>query len=102
MQIRLKLIYLDFIFMLHYGQRITQVCFSSISVDSDYHNAVFSMFVESKKGLNFCCLFLPIYVPYHLTFYSVVEIPTLPEVVFYSLMLYNDVSILYVLSGEFS
>ena len=47
-QIRLKLIYLDFIFMLHYGQRITKVCFSSISVDSDYHNAVFFMFVESE------------------------------------------------------
>ena len=41
-QIRLKLIYLNFIFMLHYGQRITQVCFSSISMDSDYHNAVFA------------------------------------------------------------
>ena len=41
MQNRLRLIYLDFIFMLHYGQRITQVCFSSISMDSDYHNAAF-------------------------------------------------------------
>ena len=38
-QIRLKLIYLDFIFVLHYGQPITQVCFSSISMDRDYHNA---------------------------------------------------------------
>ena len=27
--------------MLHYGQRITQVSFSSISMDSDYDNAVF-------------------------------------------------------------
>ena len=27
--------------MLHYGQRVTQVCFNSISMDSDYHNAVF-------------------------------------------------------------
>ena len=26
--------------MLHYGQRITQVYFSSTSMDSDYHNAV--------------------------------------------------------------
>ena len=41
-QIHLKLIYLDFIFMLHYEQRITQVCFNSFSImDSDYHNAVF-------------------------------------------------------------
>ena len=30
-----------YLFMLHYRQRITQVCFSSISIDSDYHNAVF-------------------------------------------------------------
>ena len=41
-QIHLKLIYLDFIFMLHYEQRITQVCFNSFSMDSDYHNAVFA------------------------------------------------------------
>ena len=41
-QIRLKLIYLDFNFMLHYGQLITQISFSSISMDSDYHNAVFA------------------------------------------------------------
>ena len=27
--------------MLQYGQRITQVCFNSIAMDSDYHNAVF-------------------------------------------------------------
>ena len=40
-QIRLKLIYLDFVFMLHYGQRITQVCFNSISMESDYHSAAF-------------------------------------------------------------
>ena len=36
-----KYIYLDFIFMLHYGQQIMQVCFNSISMDSDYHNTVF-------------------------------------------------------------
>ena len=40
-QIRSKLIYLDFIFMLHYEHRITQVCFNLISMDSDYDNAVF-------------------------------------------------------------
>ena len=34
-------LYLYFLFILHYGQQITQVCFSLISVDSDYHNAVF-------------------------------------------------------------
>ena len=39
-QICLKLTNLDFTFMLHYGQRITQVCFNSISMDSDYRNAV--------------------------------------------------------------
>ena len=69
MQIRLKLIYLGFIFMLHYGQRITQVCFSSTSMDSDYHNAV-------------------------------VGTPTPPQVAFISLMLYNNVSIRYLLPGE--
>ena len=40
-QIRLKLINLNFIFMLHYGQEITQVCLSSIFMDSYCHNAVF-------------------------------------------------------------
>ena len=40
-QIRLKPIYLDFIFMLHYGHRLTHICFSSISMDNDHHNAVF-------------------------------------------------------------
>ena len=38
---RLELIYLDFIFMLHHEQRITQARFNSISIDSDYHNVVF-------------------------------------------------------------
>ena len=47
-QIRLKLIYLDFIFMLHYGQRITQASFSSISIHSDYHNAVSFMFMDNE------------------------------------------------------
>ena len=28
--------------MLYYGQDITQVCFNSIFMDSDYHNAVFA------------------------------------------------------------
>ena len=37
----------------------------------------------------------------HVTFYSVVETPALPQVVFNSLMLYNNVSILYLLSWEF-
>ena len=47
-QIRLKLMYIDFIVMLHYGQRITQASFSSISMDSDYHSAVFFMFMDSE------------------------------------------------------
>ena len=59
------------------------------------------MLMDSEQRLNFCRVFLLIYVLYHVTFYSVVEIPTLPHVVFNSLMLYNSVSILYVLSGEF-
>ena len=60
------------------------------------------MFMDSEYCLNFCCVFLLIYVAYHVTFYSVVETPTLPQVVFYSLILYNNVSILYILSGEFT
>ena len=47
-QICLKLVYLDFIFRLHYGQRITQVSFSSISMDYDYYNAVFFMFMNNQ------------------------------------------------------
>ena len=82
MQIYLNLIYLDFIFMLHYGQRIRQVCFSSISIDSDYHNAVSIMFMDGELRLNFCCVFLLIYVADVSRF-----IPTLPQLVFYSLML---------------
>ena len=46
--IRLKLIDLDFIFMLHYGQRITQISFSSISMGSDYRNAVFCYVHEQR------------------------------------------------------
>ena len=41
------------------------------------------------------------FVAYHVTFYSVVETPTLPQVVFNSLILYNNLSFLYVLSREF-
>ena len=54
------------------------------------------------KGLNFCCIFLLIYVAYQVTFYSVAETPTPPQVAFNSLMPYNNASILYILSGEFS
>ena len=39
--IRLQPLYFDFIFMLHYGQRITPVCFNSISMDSEYQNELF-------------------------------------------------------------
>ena len=62
----------------------------------------FVIFMDSEYRLNFCCIFLLIYVAYHVTFYSVVETPTLPQVAFNSLMPYNNVSILYILSEEFS
>ena len=51
----------------------------------------------------YICIYIYIYIyAYHVTFYSVVETPTLSQVVFYGLMLYNHISILYILSGEFS
>ena len=56
--------------------------------------------ILTEKLQRFCNLL--IYVAYHVTFYSVVETPTLPQVAFNSLMPYNNVSILYILSGEFS
>ena len=87
--------------MLHYGQRITQVCFNSISMDSDYRNAVFMQCLWTASNALIFAVFLLISVAYHVTFYSVVETPTLPQVVFNSLILYNNLSILYVLSGEF-
>ena len=99
MQIRLKPIYLDFIFMLHYGRRITQICFSSISMDSEIPCSICLCLWIANNALIFV-VFLLIYVAYHVTFYSVVETPTLLQVVFNSLMFYN-VSILYLLSGEF-
>ena len=103
LQIFLKLFHLDFNFMLHYGQRIKQVCFHSISMDSDYHNQCLCNFYVygQRKCHKFCCAFLSIFVAYHVTFYSVVETPTLPQVVFNSLLLYNNLSILYVLYWEF-
>ena len=32
---------MGFMLLLHYKQRITQISFSSITNDTDYHNAVF-------------------------------------------------------------
>ena len=87
--------------MLHYGQRITQVCFNSISMDSDYRNAVFMQCLWTASNALIFAVFLLIFVAYHVTFYSVVQTPTLPQVVFYSLILYDNLSILYVLFGEF-
>ena len=100
---RLELIYLDFIFMLHHEQRITQARFNSISIDSDYHNVVFMQCLCYRQwiSLTFCCAFLLIFLAYLITFYSVVEAPTLLQVVFNSLRLYNYLSILCVLSGKF-
>ena len=102
-QICLKLIYLDFIFMLNYGQQITKLCFNSISMDSDYHNEVFMqcLCLWTANNAFIFAVFLLIFVGYHVTFYSVVETATLPQVVFNSLILYYNFSILYVLSGEF-
>ena len=87
--------------MLHYGQRITQVCFNSVSMDSDYRNAVFMQCLWTASNALIFAVFLLIFVAYHVTFYSVVQTPTLPQVVFYSLILYDNLSILYVLFGEF-
>ena len=78
-----------------------QVCFNSISMDSDYRNAVFMQCLWTASNALIFAVFLLIFVAYHVTFYSVVETPTLPQVVFNSLILYNNLSILYVLSGEF-
>ena len=52
------------------------------------------------NGSEFCCVFLLIYVIYHVTFDYVVEKATLLQIVFNILMLYNNVSILYVLSEK--
>ena len=81
--------------MVHYGQRITQVCFVSISIDSDYHNAVF-VYVSGQRITPLCCVFLLIFVAFHVTFYSVVKTSTFPQFVFNSLILYNNLSILSV------
>ena len=81
--------------MVHYGQRITQVCFVSICIDSDYHNAVF-VYVSGQRITPLCCVFLLIFVAFHVTFYSVVKTSTLPQFVFNSLILYNNLSVFSV------
>ena len=73
-----------------YGQWLSQCCVYAIFV-----------FKDSKWDLNFCCVFLPIFTAYHVTFYSVVETSTLHQVVFNRLILYKNLPILYVLAGEF-
>ena len=72
--------------MLHYGQRITQVCFNSISMDSDYHNAVICLCLWTANNALIFAVFFLIFVACHVTFNSVVETPTLPQVVFNSLI----------------
>ena len=65
-QIRLKLIYLDFVFMLHYGQRIAQLCLNLISMDSDYHNAVFMQYLclrRASEALIFAVFFSQFLLP---------------------------------------
>ena len=44
-------------------------------------------------------VFLLIFLAHHVTFYSVVEKPTLPQFVFNSLILYNNLSILCFVWG---
>ena len=56
-QIRLKLIF-TLLFLLHYRQQLTQVCFSSISMDSDYQNAVF-VYVYRQQETPEILLFFP-------------------------------------------
>ena len=70
-QIRLKLIYLDFIFLLHYGQRITQVCFNVVfmqclcfwTVNNDLIFAVFfsCVFLQHSQKLSLTALQQPFY-----------------------------------------
>ena len=85
---------------------------SKIYIYSDYHNVLITvviitmqylfMFIDSELRLNFCC-FSPEFcsLPSDIFFCSVLETITLPQVAFNSLILYNDLSILYVLYGEF-
>ena len=51
-------------------------------MDSDYHNAVF-LYVYGQRitPKGFLC-FSPDFVAHHVTSFSVVETPTLPQVVF--------------------
>ena len=53
-------------------------------MDSDYHKAVFMQCLclwTANNALIFAVLFSMVFVAYHVTFYSVVETPTLPQVV---------------------
>ena len=77
------------------------ICFSSISMDSDYHYAVFFYVYGQRIKRSSLLCFSPDLscLPCHVLFCG--GDTTLPQVVFNSLMLYNNVSILYILSGEF-
>ena len=74
----------------HYVQRKAQVCFNSISTDSDYHNAVICLCLWAANNALIFAVFFLFFVACHVTFNCVVETPTLPQVVFSSLILYND------------
>ena len=67
---RFKLIYLDLIFMLHYGLRITEVCFNSISINSDYHNAVFVCVYEQRITPWIFAVFFSCSLPCHVLLYG--------------------------------
>ena len=56
-QIRLKLFYMGFMLLLHYKQRITQISFSSITNDTDYHNAVFVYISGEQITPELLCFF---------------------------------------------
>ena len=76
--------------------------FFEFNLDGEWfsHSSICLCLWTANNALIFV-VFLLIYVAYHVTFYSVVDTPILPQVVFNSLMLYNNVSSFYLLSGEF-
>lgn len=53
--------------MLHYKQGIMQVYFNSVSLGSDYRNALF-VHVYGQQIMSLFLLFWLIYLAYHVTF----------------------------------
>ena len=115
-QVCLKFIYLDldYVFMSTYlfgfcfcftlsTANNASLFFSLISADCDYYNVVFVYVHGQKITLCFFVSFFPdlCSLPYHVLHCTAVETPSFPYIVCNSLMLYNNVSILSVLPGEF-